>query len=345
MTEHHVHNGNGSCGAPGHDHHHIDPASDGARLGIAFVIIATFMVVEIIGGLISGSLALLADAGHMATDAAALLLAISARWLASRNARSDIFPFGLRRAQVLAGFLNALALIVLTGWLIYEAVVRFFEPNEILSGYMLIVAIAGLVANLAAFAVLHGGNKSDLNLRGALLHVIGDIFGSVAAIGSALVIMATGFVRIDPILTLLVSGLILRYAWPLLSEASHILLQGAPSNLDTDDIVSTLETHVPGIREIHQLKVWMLTPEEPQLAMHLAVDDPALAPDILKQVKTILNDRFSIAQSTIQIECDGCPDLMNSAEAEAAAESQAPGVIDDGDEDVHPAPTPVMRAG
>ena len=309
MSHHHHHHGHAAPCGDGHDTAHTgEGVSDGRRLAVAFVIIAAFMVLEIAGGLISGSLALLADAGHMATDAGALLLALSARWLATRKMRSDVVPFGLRRAQVLAGFVNAVALLVLTGWLVVEAINRFFDPQPIISGFMLAVAIAGLVANLGAFAILHGGSSHDLNMRGALVHVIGDIFGSVAAIISAVVIAMTDWVRIDPILTLIVSALILRVAWPLLSQAAHILLQGAPANLDTGKIGKALTDGVPGVTGVHQLKAWMLTPEEIQLAMHLHVSDSSKAPDVLQRVKAILHDDFGISHSTIQIECEDCPD-------------------------------------
>lgn len=346
MSEHQAHTHHGSCGDDHHHHHHVPEGSDGSRLAVAFGIIFVFMIVEIIGGLISGSLALLADAGHMATDAGALLLALSARWLAARTARSSVFPFGLRRAQVLAGFINALALIALTLWLLWEAIQRFVEPQPIMSGTMLMVAIAGLVANIAAFAVLHGGNRQDLNLRGALLHVVGDIFGSVAAIASALIIGWTGFVRIDAILTLLVSVLILRVAWPLLSEASHILLQGAPSNIDTDEIADTLTGEVDGVTGVHQLKVWMLTPEEPQLAMHLGVTGPGIAQDALTQVKRVLKERYGIEHSTIQVECEECPDrlLLDDGDTVTGRIKGSAGATDAGDDGSPAAHAPAMRS-
>ena len=346
MSEHQTHSHHGSCGdVHHHHHHHVPDGSDGSRLAIAFGIIFVFMIVEIIGGIMSGSLALLADAGHMATDAGALLLALSARWLAERTARSSVFPFGLRRAQVLAGFINAIALIALTLWLLWEAIQRFIEPQPIMSGTMLLVAIAGLIANIAAFAVLHGGNRKDINLRGALLHVVGDIFGSVAAIASALIIGWTGFVRIDAILTLLVSALIIRVAWPLLSEASHVLLQGAPANIDTDDIAETLTQKVDGVTGVHQLKVWMLTPEEPQLAMHLGVSGPGVAQNVLTEVKRLLKEHYGIEHSTIQVECDECPDrvLLDNDEAVAGRIKGSAGPADTGD-DGSPAAAPAMRS-
>ena len=291
-----------------HGHDCAHGVSDGRRLLIAFVIIAVFMVVEIIGGLISGSLALLADAGHMAADAGALLLALVARWLAKREMDTDRFPFGLQRAQVIAGFLNGLGLVILVAWLIWESVTRFFNPQEILAGYMLSVALAGLGANIAAFLVLHQGNMKDLNMRGAMLHVISDIFGSAAAILSAIVIWLTGWVAIDAILTLIVCTLILRSAFPLLNEAARVLLQGAPLDFDSDAISQRLRSEIPEIDDIHEMQVWMLTPEEPRLAMHIQIHGPEKAQKILARVKKILAEEYQIEHSTIQIECPDCPD-------------------------------------
>ncbi len=290
-----------------HDHDCAHGVADRRRLLIAFVIITIFMVVEIFGGLISGSLALLADAGHMAADAGALFLALMAKWFADRKP-DDKFPFGLQRAQVLAGFLNGLGLIILVVWLAWESVKRFMDPSEILAGYMLAVAVAGLAANIVAFWVLHQGNMKDLNMRGAMLHVVGDIFGSAAAIVSAIVIWFTGFVAVDAILTLLVCGLILRSAFPLLNEAARVLLQGAPQDFKSDEMITVLKSKVPGINDIHDLQLWMLTPEEPRLAMHIKVDGPNKAQTVLQGVKLVLADDYQINYSTIQIECPDCPD-------------------------------------
>ena len=299
-----------------HDHHHGHGCAHGVkdtrRLLIAFLIIISFMVLEVAGGIISGSLALLADAAHMATDAAALLLALSAKWLADKKPRqSHLFPFGFQRAQVLAGFLNGVGLLVLVAWLIWESIHRIMNPREIMTGLMLAVAIVGLAANCAAFAVLHSGNTKDLNMRGAMLHVMGDIFGSIAAIMSAIIISLTGWVAVDAVLTVLVSALIVRSAMPLLSEASHILLQGAPRNFNPREITARLEA-VDGVRNVHHLQMWMLTPEEPQLAMHVRVDDPAKAQPALEKIKKLLTEEYQITQSTIQVECPGCPDDLQS---------------------------------
>ncbi|MCI5048478.1 MAG: cation diffusion facilitator family transporter [Aquisalinus sp.] len=294
-----------------HHHHHgpcADETADRRRLLLAFIIIFVFMVVEFFGGLLSGSLALMADAGHMATDAGALFLALMAKWLSAKDTDADRFPYGLKRAQVLAGFLNGIGLIVLVAWLFWESAHRLFNPQEISAGLMMSVAIVGLGANIAAFYILHRGNMQDLNMRGAMLHVVADIFGSAAAIVSALVIMATGWVTVDILLTLIVSALILRSAFPLLNEAARVLLQGAPSDFDSDEMKRTLTNEVPHISDIHEVQIWMLTPQEPRLVMHIQVDDPSRAQPVLQDVKALLAKQYDIHHSTIQVECPNCPD-------------------------------------
>ncbi len=294
-----------------HHHHHgscADESADRPRLLLAFVIIFVFMVVEFFGGLLSGSLALMADAGHMATDAGALFLALMAKWLSAKDTDADRFPYGLKRAQVLAGFLNGIGLIVLVAWLFWESAHRLFNPQEISAGLMMSVAVVGLGANIAAFYILHRGNMQDLNMRGAMLHVVADIFGSAAAIVSALVIMATGWATVDILMTLIVSALILRSAFPLLNEAARVLLQGAPSDFDSDEMKRTLTKEVPHISDIHEVQIWMLTPEEPRLVMHIQVDDPSRAQSVLQDVKTLLAKKYDIHHSTIQVECPNCPD-------------------------------------
>jgi cobalt-zinc-cadmium efflux system protein len=302
MAHHHHHS------HAGHDCH--SGVTDRRRLIIAFFVISIFMVVEVIGGIISGSLALLADAGHMATDSVALLLAIVAKWLAEAKTKSNRFPFGFQRAQVLAGFLNGLGLFLLVGWLVWEAIHRMANPTEIMTGTMLVVAVLGLGANIVAFMVLHGGNTDDLNMRGAMLHVLSDIFGSVAAILSAIIIALTGYVLVDALLTLVVCALVLRSAWPLLNEAAYVLLQGAPESLEPEEIKSAMCEAIPDILDVHEIRIWMLTPEEPQLAMHIKVGNPARIQPVLEEAKKILKERFNIEQSTVQVECTECPDAV-----------------------------------
>ena len=317
------HSSLGDCDGHGHSHGHSHGASSARRLGIALAVIAGFAVVEIVGGLLSGSLALLADAGHMVTDSAALALALSAQWLA-RRAPSDRFPFGFKRAQVLAAFINALALQVVVAVLVVEAVRRFGSPPDIQAGLMLGVAVAGLAANIAAFVILHPRASRDVNVRGAMLHVAADIFGSVAAIASAFVIMATGFVMVDAVLTLVVCGLILRSSIPLLFETGAILLQAAPKALSTDAVRAALVGNSV-VLDVHAVRAWQLTPDEPMLALHAVVPANAAHDAALLEIKQILKERFGVSHSTVQLELIDdvvaidprftcCPDRVQAAE-------------------------------
>lgn len=267
---------------------------------LALIVIAGFMVIEIIGGIFSGSLALLADASHMATDAGALALALGAKWLAGRDFDRNRLPYGYRRAGVLAGFVNGLLLLVLVGWLVMEAFRRFLAPQDILTSYMLIVAIIGLAANIVAFMILHGGDRDDINMRGAMLHVMSDIFGSVAAILSAILIAATGRTIFDPLLTLVVCALILRSVWPLLKQATHILLQGAPGTVKPTDIEEALHD-LGHVAEVRNVRIWMLTAREVELSVQVVLNDAVAHKDALEEIKARLAAAFDIHHSTIEV--------------------------------------------
>jgi len=197
------------------------------RVQIALALTGTFMLVEVAGGILSGSLALLADAGHMLTDTMALALSAIAFRVSSRPA-DEKRSYGYQRFQILAAFVNGLSLLVIVGWILFEAVQRILSPSMVMGQTMLIVAAAGLVINIIVFFVLHGGDQENLNMRGAALHVLGDLLGSVAAITAALVILYTGWMPIDPILSIGVALLIFRSAWHLVKRSGHILLEGAP---------------------------------------------------------------------------------------------------------------------
>ncbi|MEO1136187.1 MAG: cation diffusion facilitator family transporter, partial [Pseudomonadota bacterium] len=218
--------------------HHDHPQQSGKvtrRLLMALAVITTFMIVEVIGGIISGSLALLADATHMLTDALALTLAASAQFLARRPADTRLH-FGYRRAQVLAAFVNGVLLTILLCWIVFEAARRFVNPVEVDAPLMLWVAVAGFIANAIAFFILHRREEQNLNMRGALLHVVSDLLGSAAAIIAALVIMGTGWMAIDPILSVAVAVLIGISAFRLVRETGFIRLEGAPPHIDTEDL-------------------------------------------------------------------------------------------------------------
>ncbi len=291
-----------------------------SRLLWALGVIVVFMVVEVVGGLISGSLALLADATHMLTDALALALAASAQFLARRPADARLH-FGYRRAQVLAAFVNGVLLAILLFWIVFEAARRFMEPVEVESGLMLWVAVAGFIANVIAFFILHRPQERDLNMRGAILHVIGDLLGSAAAIIAALVIGATGWVAIDPILSIAVAVLIGVSAVRLVRETGHILLEGAPPDIDREELKKGLIAAVPQIRDVHSIQITQITPEQPRLTLHAWVADAQEAASALAAAKAFLEANYDIHYSTVQIEIgDECPDAGAQSEAETSFE-------------------------
>jgi cobalt-zinc-cadmium efflux system protein len=274
----------------------------------ALVLTGAFMIVEVIGGIISGSLALLADAGHMLTDTMALALAAFAFRVSHRPADARR-SYGYQRVQIIAAFVNGLSLLVIVGWILFEAIMRLVEPPEVVGQTMLYVASAGLVVNILAFIVLHGGDQENLNIRGAALHVLGDLLGSVAAIIAALVIIQTGWMPIDPILSVLVAMLILRSAWQLVRRSAHILLEGAPEWLDVDDMQSKIISAVPEVTEIHHVHVWGLTPQHPMLTMHVVLGESPLDPTpVVRNIKSVLHDEFAIDHSTIEVEFGECAD-------------------------------------
>ena len=291
-----------------HDHVHGAEESNLKRVMIALVLTGTFMVVEVIGGIISGSLALLADAGHMLTDTMALALAAAAFHVSKRPAGGNL-TYGYQRFQILAAFVNGLSLLLVVGWIFYEAVERFITPRDILGETMLTVAAAGLVINIISFAVLHSGDQENLNIRGAALHVAGDLLGSVAAIVAAVVIIYTGWMLIDPILSVAVAFLILRSAWVLVKRSAHVLLEGAPDWLDVADLRDQIVANVPGVEGIHHVHVWGLTPQQLMLTMHLQLAEDAPSQSaVVRGVKDFLRDEYGIDHSTIEVEIDGCAD-------------------------------------
>jgi len=278
------------------------------RVVIALVLTGTFMVVEVIGGILSGSLALLADAGHMLTDTMALALAAVAFQVSKRPADTTL-TYGYQRFQILAAFVNGLSLLFIVGWILYEAVNRFIAPQEVMGETMLVVAVAGLVVNIISFTVLHGGDRENLNIRGAALHVAGDLLGSVAAIVAAVIIIYTGWMQIDPILSVAVAILILKSAWVLVKRSAHVLLEGAPEWLDVDVMREHLIGKIPEVASIHHVHVWGLTPQDLMLTMHVCVSaQPENPTDIIRRVKAQLREEYGIGHSTIEIEVDDCAD-------------------------------------
>lgn len=291
--------GHGHSDEHGHDHAH-GAAVNERRIFWVMVLTAAFTVVEAAGGLYAGSLALLADAGHMVTDSAALALA----WYAFRIARRPADPrrsFGYHRVQVLAAFVNGAVLIAVVIGIAVEAVRRLLAPIEILGGPMLLVGAAGLAVNIAVFALLRGGQE-NLNVRGAALHVLGDLLGSAAAIAAAAVILETGWTPIDPLLSVAVAALVLRSAWSLLRRSGHILLEGTPEWLDVEELRTSVSAAVPGVEDVHHVHVWSMTTERPLLTMHARVAEAADRENVLQALQSYLVERYGIGHTTIQIE-------------------------------------------
>lgn len=286
-------------------HNHAVPAgSAGAqyRKGLiaALALTSTFLVVEVAGAIISGSLALLADAAHMLTDVGGLALALFAIWFASRPA-SPSKTYGYLRAEVLAALTNALVLLLLTVYILYEAYQRFFEPPEVASVPMLIVAVVGLIVNLISMRILAAGSKESLNLKGAYFEVLADMLGSIAVIASALIIMLTGWTLADPIIGVAIGLFIVPRTWALLTHAVNILLEGTPIGLDMPRLELTLKT-VPGVIEVHDLHVWTITSGVDAMSAHLVVNDGADEQAALLIARTRLHEDFGIDHTTIQIE-------------------------------------------
>jgi cobalt-zinc-cadmium efflux system protein len=287
---------------PHHDHGHGGSES---RILKTFWLISIFMVVEAAGGWWSGSLTLLADAGHMLTDSAALALA----WFAARAMKrpSDAErSYGHDRFSVLAALINGLGLIAIVFWIALEAVHRLIYPENVRAVPMLIIAGIGFAVNCVAFFLLHGSGDDNLNLRGAILHVIGDILASVAAIVAALIILGIGWRPIDPILSVVAGGLILKNAVSLVRRSWHVLMESTPEGVDTREIVTVLEG-LAGVADIHHIHAWSLTPGKPLITLHAQVAAGYVADTVLARIKQALCDRFHIEHSTIQMET-ACPD-------------------------------------
>jgi cobalt-zinc-cadmium efflux system protein len=286
-----------------HDHHHQDER----RLGLAFVLIAIFTVVEAVGGWMANSLALLADAGHMFLDASALGLS----WYAMRLSRRDhdhSLSYGYHRFQVLAAFVNALTLLVVCAWISFEALTRLQEPEPILPGPALIIAAIGLIVNLIAFRLLHQGRGRSLNIRSAYLHVLGDILGSVAAIAAMAIVLLTGWLPADPLLSMVVVLILLRGAWRLLRDSGHILLEGVPGHLDLNEIKQALTRGVAEVLDVHHVHAWALTSERPLVTLHAAITDGSDTQRVVAAVKAVLLEEFGVDHSTVQVELGPCPD-------------------------------------
>jgi cobalt-zinc-cadmium efflux system protein len=269
------------------------------RLSVVLGLTIAFMVVEVIGGLLSGSLALLADAGHMLTDAGALGLSWLSAWIACRPA-NDSKTYGYQRWEILAALVNGAALFGIAGWVIVEAIRRIQTPEPIRAQLFLIVAAGGLVVNLISLRILHSAKEASLNTRGAYLHVLGDALGSVGALGAATVIMLTGWTLADPIISIAIALLILFGAWRLLRESTDILLEGVPGHVSMPEVQRRM-LGVAGVTAVHDLHVWTVTSGMVAMSGHAIVPELSSHPEVLEGIRTEMA-RLGIGHVTIQLE-------------------------------------------
>jgi len=283
-------------------HAHTIEGRSQKAMGIALALVLVFAVIEAVTGWTSNSLALISDAGHMLTDAAALGLALMAQLIA-RRPPSSRHSFGFVRAEALAAFVNSLAMLLLVCWIVYEAAHRLLDPQPVAGATVFIVAGIGLCINLLTAWVLSRDEQS-INTRAALVNVLGDLLGSVAAIAAGAIIYFTGWLRIDPILSIFVSLLILRSTFGILRESYHFLMEGVPQHIDYLQVGADLAA-IDGVHSVHDLHVWDMSPGEPALIGHLEIDDLGAWPEVLRAVKAMLLAKHGIDHVTLQPEPHG----------------------------------------
>ena len=303
--------GHGHSHGPGHahgpGHSHGGSEQNERRLLLAGLLTTVTLIAEAAGGIISGSLALLADAGHMLTDAAALALAYLAVRVARRPADWKR-TYGFDRFEVLAAFANGLALFFISAIICFEAIERMFKPVEVLGVPMLVIAAVGLAVNVLTLLILRQGGGANLNVRAALLHVMSDLLGSVAAIVAALVILQTGWTPIDPILSIVITLLILRSAWLITKDAGHILLEGAPSSIDVREVQKDLEANVPDVQSVHHVHAWSLSENRPVMTLHALTCDTVPPEQVAAAIKARLKETFGVVHATVEVEHRDCAD-------------------------------------
>ena len=287
----------------GHHHHgpgHAHAHGAGVRaLKIALALTAVFLVAEVVGGILANSLALLADAGHMLTDVAALALSLFVAWFSHRPVTPEK-SYGYLRWEILAAFINGATLLLLSVWIAWEAVERLREPEPVASGLMLVVAALGLLVNVVAAWVLRPSEGTSLNMRGAYLHVLGDLLGSVGTVAAALVIRWTGFLAADPIASVVMTLLIVRGAWHLVRESVDVLLEATPSHISLGSVRAQLEA-IPGVESVHDLHVWTVTSGMIAMSAHAIVREPERQQHVLEHIHDAMK-LFGIEHVTVQLE-------------------------------------------
>jgi cobalt-zinc-cadmium efflux system protein len=304
VSDAHQHHGH----SHGHDHSHLP--GEGAlhshaahasvrSLRIALTLTAALLVVEVVGGVVSNSIALLADAGHMFTDVAALGLSLFVAWF-SRQPATQQKSFGYLRWEILAAFLNGAALLLISAAIVVESVLRLKSPQPVEGGLMLGVAVAGLALNLISARILHPSSQSNMNVRGAYLHVLGDLLASVGTVVAAVLIRYTGWLLADPLASFITTALIMRGAWALVRESVDILLEAAPKHIDLAAVRAQLEA-IPGIEAVHDLHVWSVTPRMIAMSAHAICRNADTQQHVLEHIHDAMS-LFGIGHITVQLE-------------------------------------------
>jgi cobalt-zinc-cadmium efflux system protein len=293
-----------------HEHHHghgLVHAEGGKRdLLIALSITVLMMVVEIIGGLLSNSLALLSDAGHMLTDNLALMLSFFAMKFASMPA-TEKRTFGFYRLEILAALVNGIVLVLISFYIMYQAYLRMINPQPVEGKLMLVVAIIGLIANIAGAIVLMKHRDTSLNIRGAFLHIIGDALSSLGVIIGGIIILYTGWNLVDPLLSILISLVIIYGAWALVKESVSILLESVPAHINIETVAAEI-AKIEGVREAYHIHVWTITSGVYAMSAHVLIDDQLVSRsrDVLDRIRALVAEKFKVLHSTIQLECERC---------------------------------------
>ena len=276
------------------------------RMVLAIIVVATTLIAETIGGIMSNSLALLSDAGHVLTDLVALILSCVAYRLTTKKADSQR-SYGYHRFQVMAAFVNGVSLFVIAVLIVFESIKRFLNPVAVHWKLMLIVSLCGFVANVVVFVIMYRKHEHNVNIRSAVLHVIGDLLGSVAAIASSVIIMLSGWQIVDPLLSMLVCGIMFTGAFSVVKNSSNILLEGKPYNIDIEEIKKYLLSEIPSIANVHHIHLWSLTDDYPIMTMHVGISSDTLsvanAMSVIKTIKELLREKFEIEHITVEIEC------------------------------------------
>ncbi|MFF2999912.1 cation diffusion facilitator family transporter [Streptomyces sp. NPDC057950] len=289
--------GSGSHGAHSHG---VSAGTDRRWLAIALTLITAFMAVEVVVGVLAGSLALISDAAHMLTDAASIVLSLIAMRLAARPARGG-FTYGLKRAEILSAQANGLTLLLLGAWLAYESVRRLIDPPAVEGGLMLVTALVGIAVNVAATWCISQANRSSLNVEGAYQHILNDLFAFVGTAVAALVIVLTGFSRADPIATLMVVALMAKAGYGLLRESGRIFLEAAPADIDPDALGDRLVA-LPAVVEVHDLHVWQITSGQAALSAHVLVESAGDCHAVRRDLEELLRDDYRITHTTLQVD-------------------------------------------